>query len=72
MIEEIEFKYTLVCDKCCKEEREFKTFENAVDYVEENEWVKFKTDHGWKNLCPICAVKWNEDDRPFANVDLYG
>ena len=55
MIDKIKGKYRLICDICGEEaEKSFNTFDGAVDYKVDNEWISQKRDGEWQDVCPGC------------------
>jgi hypothetical protein len=48
--------YCLICDICGEEadEEVFSTFDEAVDYKVDSEWISRKQDGEWADICPNC------------------
>ena len=59
MIDKIEGRYHLICDICGEEaEKSFDTFDGAVDYKVDSEWISQKQDGEFQDVCPSCqAIK---------------
>lgn len=48
-------KCYLECDICNEEvEKEFKYFDEIVDYKKQNGWKSKKINGEWVEICPIC------------------
>jgi len=55
MIDKIKGKYRLICDICGEAADEvFNTFDEAVDYKVDSEWISRKQDGEWADICPNC------------------
>ncbi|MDD3655054.1 MAG: hypothetical protein PHO01_12920 [Desulfotomaculaceae bacterium] len=55
MIDKIKGKYRLICDICGEAAEEvFSTFDEAVDYKVDSEWISRKQDGEWADICPNC------------------
>jgi len=55
MIDKIKGKYRLICDICGEAAEEvFGTFDEAVDYKVDSEWISRKQDGEWADICPNC------------------
>ncbi len=56
MIDKIKGKYYLICDICGEAAKEvFSTFDEAVDYKVDSEWISRKQDGEWVDICPDCC-----------------
>ena len=59
MIEKVGENYRLVCDVCALGEDgefEFNTFDEAVEYKKDHDWVSHQfLDGEWEDICPDCA-----------------
>jgi hypothetical protein len=56
MIDKIKGKYRLICDICGEAAEEiFNTFDEAVDYKVDSEWISRKKNGEWVDICPDCC-----------------
>jgi Fe2+ or Zn2+ uptake regulation protein len=56
MIDKAYDNYILVCDGCGESET-FDSFQDALDYAKENNWVIKKHETDWINYCKDCKRK---------------
>jgi hypothetical protein len=55
MIDKIKGKYYLICDICGEAAEEvFSTFDEAVDYKVDSEWISQRHRGCWEDVCPDC------------------
>lgn len=52
-------KYVLVCDVCGEEVNGFESFDDALDYVQEEGWgsekgLQLNLEYGYIDICPDC------------------
>jgi len=56
MIDKEYGKYKLICDCCGENDKEliFDTFQEAVDYKNDFNWLSMKIGEDWFNYCQSC------------------
>lgn len=52
-------KYFLACDICGEEVKDFDSFDDALDYKDEEGWISDRGEqldlkYGWIDICPSC------------------
>lgn len=48
--------YIVVCDLCGYESHDLNSFDEAVDYKNNNKWQSKKIDNEWTDICPACQL----------------
>ena len=59
MIDKQGKNFELVCDYCGNTQ-DFDTFDEALDFIEDEGWNKTNLDGTWYNLCPECIEELGE------------
>ena len=55
MIDKYHGNYRLICDICEEQaDKEFDSFDDAVDYKRNNGWKSQKKYGEWQDVCPEC------------------
>lgn len=52
-------QYVVFCNICYEECGPFSDLEDALDFMENNNWDGENTSEGWGDYCPSCSEKRN-------------
>ena len=62
MIEKSYGKFELTCDRCSRYVSGFDSFQDALDYAEEQEWTRLNIYGEWENFCEDCSENERNDN----------